>query len=143
MLRPFSALALAALALAPSIGHAQSDAGLWRFVQPNAKAVVSVDWKRIQSSHIGGMIREKLAGSNTSAQIPGIEFLKDIDRFLLASPGRNPNDPSPDAPMLIAIGGHFDLAKMRSLLARQGARPQQFNSFQVFRPQGKDAKDLA
>jgi hypothetical protein len=45
--------------------------------------------------------------------------------------------------MLIAIGGRFDLAKMRSLLARQGAKPQQFNSFQVYRPQGKDAKDLA
>ncbi|HYL35032.1 MAG TPA: hypothetical protein VEV17_03860 [Bryobacteraceae bacterium] len=143
MSRPVFQLALAALILAPAIGRAQSDPGLWRFVHPNAKAVISVNWSRMQQSHIGAMIREKFVDSPTAPPIPGIEFLKDIDRFLLSSPGRNPDDPSPDAPMLIAIGGHFDLAKMRSLLARQGAKPQQFNSFQVYRPQGKDARDLA
>jgi hypothetical protein len=143
MVRPFSLLALVALALAPAIGYGQSDPGLWRFVHPNAKAVVSINWSRIQHSHIGTMIREKFIDSNAAAPIPGIEFLNDVDRFLVSSSGRNPDDPTADTPMLIAIGGHFDLAKVRSLLTRHGAKPQQFNSFQVYRPQGRDAKDMA
>jgi hypothetical protein len=41
------------------------------------------------------------------------------------------------------VFGHFDPAKVRALFARRGAKPQTYNSFQVYRPQGKDAKDMA
>ncbi len=141
------ALLVAGLAGAAAV-NAQTTPGLWRFVHPDAKAVLSINWGSIKTSHIASMLREKMTGTSTSGMptgfaIPGMEFLKDADRFVVSSPGRNPDSPSPDAPVLIVVAGHFDLAKVRSVLLRHGAKPQQFNSFQVYRPQSKESKDLA
>jgi hypothetical protein len=143
MPRLFSKLTLLILTLAPVIAQAQTETTLWRFVQPNAKALISIDWSHIRKSHIGTMLREKFVDGNPDASVPGAEFLDDADRFVISSPGQNPDDPTAEAPMLIAVSGHFDLAKVRTVLARHGAKPQKFNSWQVYRPQGKDAKDLA
>ncbi|MBZ5607187.1 MAG: hypothetical protein LAP38_02940 [Acidobacteriia bacterium] len=138
-----SKLALLFLGLASAAGNAQTAPGLWRFVHPDAKAVISIDWSRMRTSHLGTMIREKFVTPNPGLTIPGIEFLDSTDRFIVSSPGRKPDDSSADAPMLVVVGGHFDLAKVRSVLVRHGAKAQQFNSFQVYRPQGKDSRDLA
>ncbi len=132
------------LALVIAIGcQAQTTPALWRFVHPDAKAVISIDWSRIRTSHIGTMLREKFGGQNPAAAIPGIEFLDSADRFIVSSSGKGGDNPAADAPMLLVVGGHFDLAKVRAVLLRHGAKPQQFNSFQVYRPQGKDSRDLA
>lgn len=45
--------------------------------------------------------------------------------------------------MLVVVAGHFDLAKVRKLLDTHGVKPQMFNNVQVYRPQGKSAKDMA
>jgi hypothetical protein len=139
-------LRLLAILCAAVALHAQTTPGLWRFLHPDAKAVLSINWGAVRASHIGAMFRDKLngpAGANPMFAVPGIEFLNDVDRFAISSPGRNPDSPSPDAPVLIVVGGHFDLAKVRAVLLRHGAKPQQFNSFQVYRPQGKESRDLA
>jgi hypothetical protein len=135
-----SKLAVLGLALAPWIGRAQTDAGPWRFIPPNAKALISVDWSRIRKSHVGTLLREKWVDG---AGIPGTEFLDDADRFLISSTGRPADQPDAEAPMLIVVTGHFDLAKVRTALAQHRVKPQMYNSFQVYRQQGKDAKDLA
>jgi hypothetical protein len=146
-----------ALLLAPVFANGQSDAGLWRFVHPNAQAVISIDWQRVKQSPAGAMIREKWvnAGALPIPPVPGIEFLDDVDRILISSPGQNAGEPAPepdsdaaptfvpDAPVLIVVHGHFDLAKVRQVLVQHGAKAQTFNSIQVYRPQGKNAKDLA
>ncbi len=80
--------------------------------------------------------------------MPGLELLDDIDRVLISSPGKNSADDSAESPILIAIHGHFDAAKVRQVFTRVGAKPQAYNSFQVYRPQGKHpqgsaAKDTA
>jgi hypothetical protein len=41
------------------------------------------------------------------------------------------------------VHGHFDPAKVRAVFTRFGAKPQAYNSFQVYRPQGKQLKDMA
>jgi len=143
MSRPRTKLLALILGLSPFVIRAETGANLWRFVHPDAKALISIDWSTIRKSHIGIMLREKFVGGNASSPVPGSEFLDDADRFIISSPGQNPDDPSPDAPMLIAVSGHFDLAKVRTVLARHGAKPQEFKSFKVYRPQGKNAKDLA
>jgi hypothetical protein len=149
-------LVLAAL-LAPLLVQGQAikgpapappDPTRWRFVYPNAKAVVSIDWAQIRQSPAGAMIREKFLTSGVMPAIPGIELMNDIDRVLISSPGKNSDDDSPDSSILIAIQGHFDAAQVRQLFARFGAKPQSYNSFQVYRPQAKkgnagDAKDMA
>jgi hypothetical protein len=98
----------------------------------------------MRQSHLGTMIRQKWLDGDAGAAMPGVEFLDDIDRFVISSPGRNPADVSTeDAPMLVVAAGHFDLAKIRELLGKHGVKPQMFNDVQVYRPQGKTSKDLA
>jgi hypothetical protein len=144
MFRLRATLALAIL-FAPIVAKGQSDPGLWRFVSPNAKALIGIDWARIRQSHEGAMIRQKwqaVAGKQMPA-IPGLELLDDVDRILISSAGKNSQDDSDESPILIAIHGHFDATQVRRLFAHFGAKPQTYNSFQVYRPQGKSTKDMA
>jgi hypothetical protein len=143
-------LVLAAL-LAPLLASgqtpAQSDSARWRFVCPNAKVLVSIDWAHIRQSQAGAMIREKFLAAGSTPAIPGMELLNDIDRVLISSPGKNSDDDSADAAILIAVQGHFDAPQVRQFFTGLGAKPQSYNSFQVYRPQGKkasgDARDMA
>jgi hypothetical protein len=140
MLRSVS---LFALLLAPTIVQAQTDPTLWRFIHPHAKAVISIDWKALKGSHVGALLREKFVDGNPGTAMPGIEFLDDVDRCIISSPGRSAVDDTSEPPMLIVVRGHFDLANVRKVLAEHGAKPQLFNSIQVYRPQGKNARDMA
>jgi hypothetical protein len=168
MLRLRTTLALVVL-VAPAVANGQTDPALWRFVYPNAKALISIDWGRIRQSPAGAAIREKfLTAGGPAAAIPGLELLNDMDRILLSSPGgQSPGGQSPgrqspgnqssgnqssgnqtpgdseQLPVLIAMHGHFDRAKVREIFAHFGAKPQAYNSFQVYRPQGKQVKDMA
>jgi hypothetical protein len=144
MLRLRPTLALAVL-LAPVLAHAQSDPALWRFVYPNAKALISIDWARIRQTQAGAMIQEKFLSAGALPAIPGIELLDDMDRVLISSPGKNSDDDSSESPILVAIHGHFDSAKVRAVFTHFGAKPQAYNSFQVYRPQGRgeDRKETA
>jgi hypothetical protein len=136
--------AILSVLLAPFIASAQTDPLLLRFVHPDAKALISIDWKRVRQSHLGTMIREKWIDGNPGGAIPGVEFLDDIDRFVISSPGRNSLDVSTEeAPMLVVAAGHFDLAKVRKVLDTHGVKPQAFNNVQVYRPQGKSGKEMA
>lgn len=135
-----SKFALVLLGLLPVAGVAQTEPAVWRFVPSNAKALISIDWGRLRRSHIGTMLREKWVDG---AAVPGSEFLDDAERFVISSPGKNPDQPEAEAPLLIVVSGHFDLPRVRTVLAQHKVRPQKYNSFQVYRPQGKDPKDLA
>jgi len=102
---------LLSVVLPTFIASAQTDPALLRFVHPDAKALISIDWKRVRQSHLGTMIREKWIDGSPGGAIPGVEFLDDIDRFVISSPGRNPIFGSTEeAPMLVVVAGHFDLA---------------------------------
>lgn len=137
-----------AVLLAPATLSAQSDPALWRFVYPNAQALIGIDWSRIRQSPAGALIREKWLAGGAETAIPGLELLNDIDRVLISSPGKDSRDDSADSPILIAIHGHFDAAEVRQVFTRFGAKPQSYDSFQVYRPRGRgpqagEAKDTA
>jgi hypothetical protein len=121
---------------------AQTESGLWRFVSPDAKAVIGIDWKAVQQSPAGNIIREYWLDGEM-ASLPGIEFLDNVERVLICSPGSNPEDGQSDPKMLIAVHGNFDLAKVRQALLAHGAKAQKFNSIAVYRPQERGARDLA
>jgi hypothetical protein len=127
-----------AVLLAPVLASCQvtgqSDPGLGRFVYPNAKALIGIDWGRIRQSPAGAMIREKWLGTSAATAIPGIELLNDIDRVLISSPGKDSAGDSSESRILVAIQGHFDAGRVRHVFTRLG-KPQSYNSFQVFRPQ--------
>jgi hypothetical protein len=130
------------LLLASLAAHAQQDTALWRYTHPNAKALIGIDWRKLSASHAGTILREKWINTNGAA-VPGIEFLDDVDRVLISSPGREGGDESAEAPILIVARGRFDLAKVRHALTAHGARAQMFNNIAVYRPQGKSGKDMA
>jgi len=140
MLRFLSKLVLL---LAPAVVSAQTDPALLRFIPPNPKAIISVDWKTLRATHIGALLREKYVDMDPTSAIPGAEFLDDVDRFIISSSGAVHPDETSEPPMLVVVRGHFDLSKVRKTLADHGAKPQLFNSIQVYRPQGKNGRDMA
>ena len=139
-------LALIAL-LAPAAAECQTDPALWRFVDPAAKALMSINWQRIRQTPALASLREKSLNENFAQAMPAIELLDDIDRIMISSPGNlfigDAEAESAKAPVLIAVHGHFDGAKVRQVFTRLGAKPQSYNSFQVYRPQGKSTKNMA
>lgn len=139
----FVLLLAPAVLLSSGVLSAQTDPALLRFIPPNPKAVLSVDWKMLRATHIGALLREKYVDVDPASAVPGVEFLDDVDRFILASPVRPRAGETSEPPMLVVARGHFDLAKVRQALADHGAKPQLFNSIQVYRPQGKNGRDMA
>lgn len=141
-----------ALLIAPVAAQAQSEPALWRFAAPNSKSVIGIDWARIRTSAAGATIRQ---GLPSEGALPGLLLLKlldSIDRVLITSPG-GPAAPGSDGapatgdsgntPVLIAIQGRFDAAKMGQLFTGTGAKAQSYNSFQVYRPQAKTGQATA
>ncbi len=141
--------------LVPTFARGQADPGLWRFANPNATAVISIDWARIRQTPAGAMIREKWIPHGAMPGFPLRELLDSIDRVLISSAGTNssadsPDDPagnspteSGDAQILIAIHGHFDAAQVRQLFSSSGAKAQSYNAFHVYRPQDQRNKNTA
>lgn len=133
--------------LAPVAAECQSDAALWRFVYPNAKAVVSINWERIRQSPAFASIRDTWLDPSLAVKIPAGELLDETDRVVISSPGNPANgdrvDESAETPVVIVARGQFDPAHVRLLFQRIGAKAQAYNSFQVYRPQGKGTKNLA
>ena len=138
----FRASAALIVLLAPLYVSGQSDPSPWRFVYPNAKALIGNDWQRIRQTPEGAMLRDRWLNAGLAAAIPGSGLLDQVDRVVISSPG-NDGVETAEAPLLIAVQGHFDAAKVRQVFTRLGSKPQSYNSFQVYRPQGQDAKDMA
>jgi hypothetical protein len=114
---------------------------LWRFVEPNAKAVISINWQRVRESPAVAMLRDQWLNAGVVRTFPAVELLDDIDRVVISSSAAAGE--SGEAPLLIAAQGRFDVAQVRQLFTRMGAKKQAYSSFEVFRPQGTDAKNLA
>lgn len=141
-----------ALLVAPIAARAQSEPALWRFADPNSKSVIGIDWARIRSSAAGSAIRQSLPGAGGLPGLLVLQLLDSLDRVLICSPA-GPSAPgsgdnatnvgSQDTPILIAIQGRFDAGHVRQLFAGSGAKPQSYNSFQVYRPQGKNDRNHA
>jgi hypothetical protein len=115
------------------------DASLWRFIHPNAKALVGIQWSKVQQSEVGRWIQQRWINGES---IPGIEFLPAIQEVLISSPGPAAGSDDGDPPLLIAIRGHFDLAKVQQqLLVGQGHRAQMFGTVPVYRPAAKGSTE--
>ncbi len=126
--------------------QAQTDARLWRYLHPDAKAVIGVDWARFRQSAVWSMLQEKLGA--LPLPVKGLPFLNDIDRILLSSPGGAENSTTEaserkkDAPVLIVVHGNFAPDSVRKALVEQGARRQIYGKFGIYRPQTKGNQDL-
>jgi hypothetical protein len=129
------------LLVVPTAARAQSEPALWRFADPNSKSIIGIDWARVRNSAAGSMIRQTLPAPEALPGLLVMQVLDSIDRVLISSPA-GPAAPGSDtdsenSPILIAIQGRFDPAHVRQLFINSGAKPQTYNSFQVYRPQAK------
>src|ERR1039457_2286087 len=130
--------------LVPTPAAAQTDEGLWRFVHPNAKALIGIDVQRIRTSHVAGEMASQWHSMVTAMPfpLPGMDLIETIDRVVVSSPGRNEKDPDEEPPLLIAVSGKFEPGKLRQMLLKAGSKPQAFNSVTIYRPQDKSSQDF-
>jgi len=133
-----------ACALALVQADAQTDAGLWRFVHPNAKALIGIDVQRIRTSRVAEEMATQWQSMVTAMPftLPGTDLIKVIDRVVVSSPGRNEKNPDEEPPLLIAVSGKFEPGKLRQMLLKGGSKPQAFNSVTIYRPQDNAGKDF-
>ena len=74
--------------------------------------------------------------------MPAFGLLNQIDEAVIASPGKQPDDPDDkQAPLLIRVSGRFHAGEFERMMAEQGARAQSYRTRRVFR-QKKDG-DMA
>jgi hypothetical protein len=84
MRRILPGLALTVL-LAPVAAMGQPNPALWRFVNPNAKALIGIDWARIRPLQAGAMIREQWLTAGGLAAVPGLDRNRPANTVLLRS----------------------------------------------------------
>jgi len=137
---------VAVLACLCPLASAETDAGLWRFVHPNAKALIGIDVQRIRTSRVVEEMAAQLHAMplplGLSLELPGMDLLHSIDRVILSSPGRNSADPDEEPPLLIAVSGRFEPVKLGQMFLKAGARRQVFNSVTIYRLQDPKNSDF-
>ncbi len=134
----FAVTASLAFGLSGSAVGRTPEPSLWRFVHPDAKAMVGIQWSRVQESELGRWIQRRWIGG---LAMPGSEFLKDVTEVLISSPGTLAGSDDEEAPLLVAIRGNFSLARVEEVLSRRGAKKQMFGRIALWRPQSPSSPD--
>ena len=113
----------------------------WQFAPPDAKVFIGFRWNNIAASEIGRKLRSDLADAGFTA-MPAFGLLNQVDEVVMASPGKQPEDPEDkQAPLLIRVSGRFHAAQFERVMAEQGTRVQSYRTRRVYR-QKKDG-DMA
>lgn len=137
---------VAVLACLCPLAVAQTDAGLWRFVHPNAKALIGIDVKRLSTSPVVGELSAQLHAMPIPMGLPlqfaGLDLLHSVDRVIISSPGRSNTNPDEEPPLLIAVSGRFEPVKLAQMFVKAGARKQVFNSVTIYRLQDQKNSDF-
>jgi hypothetical protein len=121
---------LLAVLLISAALHAQP---LLQLADPEAQALLGVEWSRIARSEYISQARARF--SSELGQVKGLEFLEQLDRFVLsAAPGKNGRPTS----VLLLIEGRFQASELRKLMLQQKATVQRFRGVEILRqPQGE------
>lgn len=97
----------------------------WRYIDPGAKVIVGVQWRKLFDSPAGRHFRQQFEEGLALPGLPGAEILNGIDTVLFSSPGatsavigKAPAQPS----ILIAVSGDFDLTAIRSAVNKRSKR---------------------
>jgi hypothetical protein len=114
---------------------------MWQFAPADTKALVGIRWHNIEDSQIGRALRQQMADAGFTG-MPFFGILKDIDEAVIASPGKEPDDPE-DKParVLIRVTGRFRTGEFERMMAAQGARAQSYRQKRVYRQ--KKESDMA
>jgi len=139
------------LAFLASSAFAQSHPTFWRYSHPEARALVGIDIERMAKSPFGVRMKKELDqfGAKKMAAGEGMDFLADVDRVLISTPGRGGEaaaaGPAKDAPpVVIALQGKFKVNSLRAGFLKRGARRSLYQGAELFHPRrGKTDMDAA
>jgi len=107
----------------------------WQFAPEDAKVFLGFRWSNIAASEIGRMLRKKIADAGFTT-MPAFGLLNEIDEVVIASPGKQPDDPEDKQPrVLIRVSGRFHAGEFERLMAEQGTRVQSYRTKKVYRRQ--------
>lgn len=121
---------------------------VWNLAHPDAAALIGIDVRGIRESALGQSLGNQLKTAGASLPnmqgrgiLPGREFLDDIDRVLISSPGsKTPAAKAPAAkllatkdnpPFLMILTGHFPAEHLRPFLKGE---PHVYDTVDVYRP---------
>ncbi|HBY61982.1 MAG TPA: hypothetical protein DEH78_19350 [Solibacterales bacterium] len=105
------------LLIAGSDLRAQDD--LWQYTHPRAQALVGIEWRRTANSYFAGLVRQNLQEfAALEKAVPGADLLDQIDRVLISSPGKRSPKSKEEPPVVLAVQGRFDAARVKRSLAR-------------------------
>jgi hypothetical protein len=144
-LRILAVLAIAAgLVVGSSVQTADGTLGngtlangtLWRYVHPEAKFLLGVDWQKAKVSSVGKMLSRKLAeqkGLKVSRTTQGLEMLDKVNLILVSSPTIEGMSEESPGRVLVALEGKFDKAAFRRLMP-DGTAVERFKGVDLFVP---------
>ena len=115
---------------------------LWRYAHPEAKALIGIEWNRILNSPLGQQMRQKIAESGVS-EVEGLDFLDDIDRIFISSPGNPEGETKQQPPVVIAARGRFDLAKVRKIAAAKMTPVESYGPIEILEQHEADDVPMA
>ncbi len=112
----------------------------WRYVHPDARLLVGLEWRKLVNSQMGEKLRGQLDHSSVRlASLKGLDFTKDLERVFVSSPGEHA-DGQPR--VVIALSGQFNLPAIRKTVTAEGARPSRYKTVELLVPNAKDPADL-
>jgi hypothetical protein len=109
---------------------------LWRYVHPEAKFLLGVDWQKAKVSPVGRMISQKLAAQTNlkSAKADkGLRMLEKVKLVLVSSPSVEGMSEGTPGRVIVALEGKFDKAEFRQLLP-EGTAVERFKGVDLFVP---------
>ena len=116
---------------------AASPAGLLRYADPQAQALVGVEWARMSTSPYAAALRSSFADALT--EMKGLEFVEKLDRFVMTATNRKAGD---STALLLAIEGEFNLQQLRKSAGNSNALVQRYRSIEMLlTPANTDGMD--
>ena len=133
---------LAAFALILAAGASAQD-DPWAFVHPKAAFIAGMSWQSVKNSEFVQILRRDMGGKTTTNPAD-LDFVDRLDFALLSVPELTPG-PAPAATktMLAVLRGKFDLVKLHSMAAKEGANAQTYNDVELLSPPKDDSAVVA
>lgn len=113
-----------------------TDGTLWRYVHPEAKFLMGVDWAKAKNSPVGRMLTKQLTsqkGARVTTSGKGLEFVENLSRVLISSPSLETVSAESPGQVLIALEGKLDKALIKKTMP-DGTAIERFKGVDLFLP---------
>jgi hypothetical protein len=121
---------LVTLILAAVIASAESHPSWWTLAEPEATALVGIQWDTLRDSPFGDAVRSELSGDNLG--FPDVAMLRDAKQMLISSPA-----------VLAILSGNFPVEVLHEQAASKGLKSGNYRGIELFISPGKNTLSIA